>query len=400
MRSSGGSILFASLDTDGDGGISEGAEFEAAFGSGPSPTIGRLLQLPDGWGDDEVYTWIVGREETDLIDIKRGPSYFSSSTRQTETSKIIDPRRSLRLRLPGLAALAAAQAPPADASAYHTPSFKMTVDACTCLELASTCENNDCTPLATIETDNAGGYQLSSCFTPEWDDPPQTWPEDLFNSDGTGGTIPGAKGNCLGPGYTDGVLEFLAYHDGFRVTLETRKTLSNSGEAEYESNAALPELGAVTSEDSEDDRRPETSPLLDVTYLRANSGAIRTLSSRNINSMYGAPWLPVVVDSTGEVLISGEEKSWSWSCALLVEALPSALDGALDFLKVSSSGMVRRASSAPTCARWCFSVNGCGAHACFSLRRRLSISWGRISHRSSYQRILAETEIYLWIIQS
>jgi hypothetical protein len=309
-------VLFSSLDTNNDGGIAEGTEFAAAFGSGPSPPSARLLQLPDGWGDDEIYTWFIGREETDVVSITRGPSFFyssfynSASLGQTETRDIIHPKKFLMLRLPGIAALAAAQTPPTDASAYHTQSFKITVEACACVELVSNCQNNDCTTLGTVETNNAGGFQLSSCFS-DSDSPAQ--PRGLSSvTTGEGlGIIPGSKGNCLG--YTDsGDLEFVAYHDGFRVTLETRKTWSYSDEPEYLSNAALPELGVVTTEDCDNTRavcRLETSALLDVTHLRGNNGELRSLSSDSISSG-DAPWLPVKTNNE-EVLISGEKKSWS-----------------------------------------------------------------------------------------
>ena len=48
---------FKTLDADGSGCIDQPAEFASAFGYGPHPPARKSLDLPSGWGDDQVYTW-------------------------------------------------------------------------------------------------------------------------------------------------------------------------------------------------------------------------------------------------------------------------------------------------------------------------------------------------------
>lgn len=52
-------LFFSALDTNENGCIDQGSEFASAFGYssvGPIPTK-QVLDLPEGWGDDQVYTW-------------------------------------------------------------------------------------------------------------------------------------------------------------------------------------------------------------------------------------------------------------------------------------------------------------------------------------------------------
>ena len=51
------SYFFSIFDSDNDGSIIPGVEFEQAFNYGANPPSNRVLSLPNGWGDDQVYHW-------------------------------------------------------------------------------------------------------------------------------------------------------------------------------------------------------------------------------------------------------------------------------------------------------------------------------------------------------
>lgn len=57
LHSTFSEVYFPQLDLDKSGYIDPGSEFEQAFNYGVNPPGARLLELPAGWGDDQVYLW-------------------------------------------------------------------------------------------------------------------------------------------------------------------------------------------------------------------------------------------------------------------------------------------------------------------------------------------------------
>ena len=153
-------------------GVGEGS------GSGADFDSSVVLDLPSGWGDDQVFEWEVGRDrrvrqhfgfhgihshehlsDTDFVVMSR-----SSTSGANAERKVIHPKKHLNLRFPSLAKGTFRQVTE-DTSKYHTAHLQVSVEACDCVT-ADGCEeysgHQNCRTLV-LQNDCCRGRMKMSC---------------------------------------------------------------------------------------------------------------------------------------------------------------------------------------------------------------------------------------------
>lgn len=176
--------------------------------------------------------------------------------------KVIHPKKHFILRFPALEAGTFTQTT-TNPSEFHTPNINITVEACNCVSASKGCQTfgddssteelgPNCKRLGSILAKPEGGFRVEC--------------DNSFNGPTN------ARGGCDDGGNGQDI-SFVAFHDGFKVRLETRKTWFSSPEPAYELNAAIQHLAiADTKNCSYEDSafqaqrcRAENSKLVDFT---------------------------------------------------------------------------------------------------------------------------------------
>ena len=137
------------------------------------------LGLPEGWGDNEVHTWTIGRPSADFAMLKMDRGYSEYRTPRYEERRVIHPKKHLQLRFPSLASATFRQE--MDQYEYARPYIRVRVEACECL-VQEGCDSYEsprhagmpqCTLLGTVETTPTGGFSVSCEALPEINGIPQ-----------------------------------------------------------------------------------------------------------------------------------------------------------------------------------------------------------------------------------
>jgi hypothetical protein len=118
--------------------------------------------LPQGWDDDQVYNWKIGRPIQDFVVLVRDRG---DRELKNESRTVIHPKRNLHLRFPSLAAGTFQQKTP-NPDDFAVPYMRVRVEACQCLT-APGCDAfqaprngvSQCTYLGYVETTPEGGFR-------------------------------------------------------------------------------------------------------------------------------------------------------------------------------------------------------------------------------------------------
>ena len=142
----------------------------------------HTIELPQGWGDDEVYTWQIGRPTQDYVEMKRyrGATVTDPDTPRYESRTVIHPKKNLHLRFPSLRSGTFRQNTPSPDD-FVQPYVRIRVEGCQCLTGAGCNAYTalrypgvpQCTYLGFVETTPDGFFRVFCEGQPPVDgDPP------------------------------------------------------------------------------------------------------------------------------------------------------------------------------------------------------------------------------------
>lgn len=128
------------------------------------PGSSHMFALPEGWGDDEVYTWQIGRPEQDYVIIKRDRGELRDPRYEERT--VIHPMKNLLLRFPSLGTGTLKHVTPKPDD-FSSPNMRIRVSSCQCLT-APGCDKfkrprygaPQCTFLGIVEMTPAGSFTV------------------------------------------------------------------------------------------------------------------------------------------------------------------------------------------------------------------------------------------------
>ncbi len=122
----------------------------------------HTFPLPQGWDDDQVYTWRIGRPEQDFVHLQRDRG---DRDVPFENRTVIHPKKNLHLRFPSLAAGTFQQRTP-NPDDFAVPYMQVRVEACQCVTAPGCDAFQDprhgvpqCAYLGYVKTTPEGGFR-------------------------------------------------------------------------------------------------------------------------------------------------------------------------------------------------------------------------------------------------